>query len=89
MTAYDPLRIEDATLGKQQAAIARQQWEHEQRLFDIERLLKQVAQDTTEIKRSVAKVERINDALLEMQLHNAKATIAAADLRDEVKYDGN
>lgn len=85
MTAYDPLRIEDATLGKQQAAIARQQWEHEQRLFDIERLLKQVAQDTTDIKRSVAKVERINDALLEMQLHNAKAMIAAADLRDEAK----
>ena len=70
--------------GPEVEAIMRQQWSHEQRLFEIERTLKEVAADVRDIKLSASKIERINDALLAMQVHNAKAMLAAADLRDEV-----
>lgn len=76
---HGPLRIDEDAIGK----LSSGHLQHSTRLFDIEMSLTEIGADVKHIRAHMAKQSRINDALMEIRVNDAKNVIAQADLLNE------
>jgi len=81
LRVHDPLRIDDVPRVTEELTKAHVQ--HETRLYGIEEAIREMSADIKHIRAHMSKQSRINDALMEIRVNDAKNVLAQADLLNE------